>query len=75
MSKKKKTSLLISDFLDVEQSTFCTNICVVQIFDTINNSTPDSKSDTIIIWFPNSSNGRNIVLFKNMLSDIFKPQG
>ena len=47
--EKKKSSLLISDFLDVEQSTLCTDIIDVEIFNTINNSGPDSESNTIII--------------------------
>jgi hypothetical protein len=45
----KKTNLLVSDFLDVEQSTFGADISVIEIFDAINNSSPDSESYTMII--------------------------
>jgi hypothetical protein len=49
MMDAEENKLLISDFLDVEQSTFCADISVIEIFDAINNGSPDSESYTSII--------------------------
>lgn len=41
--------LLITDLFDVEQTTFCADIRIAKIFDSIDNRGTNGKSDTVVV--------------------------
>jgi hypothetical protein len=62
--------VLVTDFLDVEETTTDAHVRVTDIFNTVDDRCSYSTSDTIVIGFPNSSNRRHIRLDKVMLGKI-----
>ena len=45
----RRMSSLVTELLNVEHATFCSDVCVPQIFDSVDNGSSDSSGDSVIV--------------------------
>jgi hypothetical protein len=61
---------LVADFLDVEEPAFGANIRVAHVLDPVDDGRADGQRDTVVIGFPHSPQGGDVVLRENVLCEI-----
>ena len=47
----KEASSLVTELLDMEHATFCSDVCVPQVFNSVNDGSPDSSGDSVVVGF------------------------
>lgn len=62
--------ILITNFLNLEETTASSNIRLCDIIDTVDNSGASRTSDTIVVSLSDTTKSSNVTLEKVVLSEI-----
>lgn len=62
--------ILVTNFLNIEETTFCSDIGLPKIFQTVDDGGPDSASDAIVVRLTDTTDCRDIRLEQEMLRVI-----
>ena len=46
---REEGSSLVTELLDVEHSTFCSDVCIPQVFNSVDDGSSDSSGDSVVV--------------------------
>ena len=46
---REEGSSLVTELLNVEHSTFCSDVCIPQVFNSVDNGSSDSSGDSVVV--------------------------
>jgi len=49
IDRYKGASSLVTELLDVEHATFCSDVCVPQVFNTVDDGSSDCSGDSVVV--------------------------
>ncbi len=62
---------LIADLFYIEKATFCPDVGLAKVFDTIDNCGTDSEGNAIIVRLANSTDSGDVMLVHDTLCNIY----
>ena len=49
VDRYKGASSLVTELFDVEHATFCSDVCVPQVFNSVDNGSSNSSGDSVVV--------------------------
>jgi hypothetical protein len=67
--KGEKTQL-VTDFLNIEKTNFCSDVGIAEVLDTVDDGGADSEGDAVIVGFSDAAEGGDVSFDEVVLRQI-----